>query len=72
MKKADPPLTVHIPTRDDDHPSWMRVGIIAVVGFAIGVAWPKLAGVKLGPNAPSMGANGPWSSFRWGGVRRIV
>ncbi len=29
-----------------------RVGIIAVVGFAIGIAWPRLAGVKLVPSAP--------------------
>lgn len=52
MKKADPPLSVHIPASEDDHPSWMRVGVIAVIGFAVGIAWPKVAGVKLGPNAP--------------------
>jgi len=28
------------------------VGIIAVVGFAIGIAWPRLAGVKLVPSVP--------------------
>jgi hypothetical protein len=28
------------------------VGIIALVGFAIGIAWPRLAGVKLVPSAP--------------------
>jgi hypothetical protein len=30
----------------------MRIGGIAVVGFVIGIAWPKVMGVKLGPNAP--------------------
>jgi hypothetical protein len=29
-----------------------RVGIIAVIGFAIGIAWPRLAGVKLVPSVP--------------------
>jgi hypothetical protein len=29
------------------------VGIIAAFGFAIGVAWPRLAGVQLGPSAPA-------------------
>jgi hypothetical protein len=28
------------------------VGIIALVGFAIGIAWPRLAGVKLVPSVP--------------------
>jgi hypothetical protein len=27
--------------------------VIAAVGFIVGVAWPRLAGVKIGPNAPS-------------------
>jgi hypothetical protein len=34
-------------------PPWGRVGIVAVVGFLIGVAWPRLAGVQLVPEAPS-------------------
>lgn len=29
-----------------------RVGIIALVGFVIGIAWPRLAGVSLVPEAP--------------------
>jgi hypothetical protein len=30
----------------------VKVGIIAALGFVIGVAWPRLAGVHLGPAAP--------------------
>ncbi|HVR18223.1 MAG TPA: SH3 domain-containing protein, partial [Polyangiaceae bacterium] len=30
-----------------------RVGIIAIVGFGIGVAWPHLAGVRLVPTLPN-------------------
>lgn len=33
-----------------------RVGVIAVVGFAIGIVWPRLAGVSLVPSAPVEGA----------------
>ena len=45
--------TVQIPAPGADKPSWLRVGAFALVGFAIGVAWPKLAGVRLGPAAPA-------------------
>jgi hypothetical protein len=33
-----------------------RVGVIAVIGFAIGIVWPRLAGVSLVPSAPVEGA----------------
>lgn len=52
VKKAEPPLLVQIPSSGADQPSWLRVGIIAVIGFGVGIAWPRLAGIKLGPNAP--------------------
>jgi hypothetical protein len=45
--------SVHIPSPEADRPSWLRVGVIALIGFALGVAWPKLAGVRLGPSAPA-------------------
>lgn len=45
-------LSVQIPKPGDDQPRLVRVALIAVVGFAIGVAWPRLAGIKLVPNAP--------------------
>jgi VCBS repeat-containing protein len=34
----------------------VKVGVIAAVGFVIGIAWPRLAGVRLGPNAPGESA----------------
>jgi hypothetical protein len=52
-RKADGPLEVQIPRPADDHPSWTRVGVIAAIGFIVGVAWPKLAGVRLGPSLPA-------------------
>lgn len=53
MAKDNVPLTVTIPSPGSDRPSWMRVGVLALVGFVIGVAWPKIAGVRIGPNVPS-------------------
>ena len=46
-------ISVSIPPQGADRPSWMRVGVLALIGFVIGVAWPKIAGVKIGPNVPS-------------------
>ena len=48
------PTTIHVPEPAADHPSWIKVGVIAAIGFAIGIAWPRLAGIRLGPNAPEM------------------
>jgi hypothetical protein len=45
-------VKVEVPGSQDDGVKFGRVGIIAVVGFAIGIAWPRLAGVKLVPSAP--------------------
>ncbi len=45
--------SVQIPAPQADRPSWLRVGLVALVGFAVGVAWPKLAGVRIGPTAPA-------------------
>ena len=45
--------TVQIPAPSADKPSWLRVGLVALIGFALGVAWPRIAGVRLGPAAPA-------------------
>ncbi len=46
------PLVVDVPPAAADHPQWVKIGVIAALGFVIGVAWPRLAGVRLGPSAP--------------------
>jgi len=56
MKK---PGQVNVEVPEDDSPAWGKVGLIAVVGFVVGVAWPKLTGIKLGPNAPTEAASAP-------------
>jgi len=54
--RKDAPLAVEVPAPDRDSPAWVKVGVIAAVGFVIGVAWPRVMGVKLGPNAPGEAA----------------
>lgn len=45
-------LRVEIPAPGQDKPRLGRVGVIALVGFAVGVLWPRIAGVHLAPSAP--------------------
>lgn len=54
--RKDAPFAVEVPSPDRDSPAWVKVGVIAAVGFVIGVAWPRVMGVKLGPNAPGEAA----------------
>ncbi len=54
--RKDGPFAVEVPTPDRDSPAWVKVGVIAAVGFVIGIAWPRVMGVKLGPNAPGEAA----------------
>ena len=51
--QSERPLTIEVPPAHKDKPPWVKVGVIAAVGFVIGIAWPRLAGVHIGPNAPS-------------------
>ncbi|MFO0613685.1 MAG: SH3 domain-containing protein [Polyangiaceae bacterium] len=52
MAKEDAPLTVKIPAPSEDRAISSKVGIIAVVGFAVGVLWPRLLNYKVGPTPP--------------------
>jgi hypothetical protein len=47
-----PPIAMDIPSAERDRAAWVKVAVIAAVGFGVGVAWPRLLGVKLGPTAP--------------------
>lgn len=49
--------SVHVPTPRDDQPSWRKVGAIAAVGFVVGVAWPRIAGIRLGPSVPDVASS---------------
>jgi hypothetical protein len=53
VQRSKAALKVEVPKQRDEPLKLGRVGIIAVVGFGIGVAWPHLAGVRLVPTLPS-------------------
>jgi hypothetical protein len=50
--RSSRPLTVQLPPEGSERPSWVKVGAIAVIGFTVGVVWPRLAGIRPGPSAP--------------------
>ena len=52
MGKTDRPLAVEIPRPGSETPAWSRVGAIGLAGFLIGIAWPRIAGVRIGPSVP--------------------
>jgi len=54
--RKDAPLAVEVPASDRDKPGWVKVGVIAAVGFMIGIAWPRVMGIRLGPAAPGEAA----------------
>lgn len=53
--KSKATLKVDLPSPKDDRALTGKVGIVAVVGFVIGVAWPRLLNVKVGPDVPGSG-----------------
>src|SRR6185295_20164639 len=50
-------VAVEVPATERDKPGWVKVGVIAAVGFVIGIAWPRIVGVRLGPSAPGEAAS---------------
>jgi Bacterial SH3 domain len=63
-RRAGGPLLVQVPGPDEDRPQWKKVAVIAAVGFVVGIVWPRLAGVRMGPSLPeasSSAAPGPTS-----------
>jgi SH3 domain-containing protein len=49
---STPSPRIDSPPTGADQPAWAKVGLIAVVGFALGIVWPKVAGLELGPAPP--------------------
>ena len=64
MAKKPGAMVVDVPTAAADQPSWLRVGVFAVIGFVVGVGWPRIAGVRLGPSAPAPVADQAQSGAR--------
>ncbi|MGH7280704.1 MAG: hypothetical protein ACRELY_04210, partial [Polyangiaceae bacterium] len=64
MGKKAGAMVVDVPSAASDQPSWLRVGVFAVIGFVVGVGWPRIAGVRLGPSAPAPIADQAQSAAR--------
>jgi hypothetical protein len=52
MSRRQPALRVDIQNQGNVPLRLGRVGVIALVGFGVGIAWPRLAGVRLVPELP--------------------
>jgi hypothetical protein len=59
MSRRQPALKVDIPRASKTPLRLGRVGIIAAVGFGVGVLWPRLAGLRLVPQLPASTASSP-------------
>jgi hypothetical protein len=58
FRNAGGPLVVEVPPPSADRPSWTKVGVITAIGFIVGVSWPRIAGVRLGPSLPEASSAG--------------
>lgn len=65
----DAPLAVDVPAPSRDNPGWVKVGVITAVAFVVGIAWPRVFGVRLGPSAPGGGAAAASASMAGSGGR---
>ena len=52
MGKVRVATKIHVPAPGTDRPKLLRVGLIALGCFVVGVAWPRIAGWQLAPRAP--------------------
>ena len=59
MARKDAPLVVEVPQPQADRPAWGKVGIVAILGFGLGIAWPRVTGTRVAhpPHAESTGAS---------------
>ena len=59
MSRRQPALKVDVPRASNVPLRLGKVGIIAAVGFAVGILWPRLAGLRLVPPLPTPAASAP-------------
>lgn len=52
MPRAEVPLVVQVPKAGADRPPLAKVGIVALVGFIIGMAWPHFTGTRIARTPP--------------------
>lgn len=57
MPRPDAPLSIEVPAPGADRPAWAKVGIVAALGFVLGILWPRLTSTRIAPHPP--GENAP-------------
>jgi hypothetical protein len=50
--RKDPPVKIEAPPASSDRAITTKVGLVAALGFVVGVAWPRFVGMQIGPNVP--------------------
>src|SRR5881392_2052612 len=59
MSRRQPALKVDVPRASQVPVRLGRVGIIAALGFVVGIVWPRVAGLRLVPELPVPAASAP-------------
>jgi len=52
MKNKRARVNVAVAGAEQGRPPWIRASIFAAIGLVVGVAWPTLAGIRIGPDLP--------------------
>jgi hypothetical protein len=60
--RKDPPVKVEAPPASSDRAITTKVGLVAALGFVVGVAWPRFVGMQIGPNVPGARETAPSAS----------
>lgn len=59
LTRREKPLSVELPSPKEDRAITSKVGLVAAIGFVVGVAWPRIFGMEVGPSRPGGGADRP-------------
>ena len=60
--RKDPPVKIEAPPASSDRAITTKVGLVAALGFVVGVAWPRFVGMQIGPNVPGAREAAPSTS----------
>ncbi len=50
--RKDAPMKIESPPASSDRAITTKVGLVAALGFVVGIAWPRFVGMQIGPNVP--------------------
>lgn len=55
-------VRVDVPQPSRDRPAWARIGVVVGIGLVLGLLWPRLAGLDVGPQVPGANKTAPKST----------